>query len=82
VFPRGARGFAKTAAPIESNNPQMTRMDADENNRLSVSPSQLDALLEYVENQEEHHRRRTFQDEYREFLLKHGVDYDERYVWD
>jgi hypothetical protein len=57
-------------------------MDADENNRLSVSPSQLDALLEYVENQEEHHRRRTFQDEYREFLLKHGVDYDERYVWD
>jgi putative transposase len=60
----------------------MTRMDADENNRLSVSPSQLDAFLEYVENQEEHHRRRTFQDEYREFLLKHGVDYDERYVWD
>jgi putative transposase len=60
----------------------MTRMDADESNRLSMSPSQLDALLEYVENQEEHHRRRTFQDEYREFLLKHGVDYDERYVWD
>jgi putative transposase len=47
-----------------------------------VSPSQLDALLEYVETQEEHHRSRTFQEEYREFLRKHGVEYDERYVWD
>ena len=49
---------------------------------FSVSPSQLDALLGYVETQEEHHRRRTFQEEYREFLRKHGVEYDERYVWD
>ena len=49
---------------------------------FSVSPSQLDVLLEYVENQEEHHRSRTFQEEYREFLRKHGVEYDERYVWD
>jgi putative transposase len=49
---------------------------------FSVSPSQLDALLGYVETQEEHHRSRTFQEEYREFLRKHGVEYDERYVWD
>jgi REP element-mobilizing transposase RayT len=49
---------------------------------FSVSPSQLDALLEYVETQEEHHRSHTFQEEYREFLRKHGVGYDERYVWD
>ena len=49
---------------------------------FSVSPSQLDALLEYVETQEQHHRSRTFQEEYREFLRKHGVEYDERYVWD
>ena len=49
---------------------------------FSVSPSQLDALLGYVETQEEHHRNRTFQEEYREFLRKHGVEYDERYVWD
>ena len=47
-----------------------------------MSPSLLDVLLEYVENQEEHHRSRTFQEEYREFLRKHGVEYDERYVWD
>jgi hypothetical protein len=49
---------------------------------FSVSRSQLDALLEYVETQEEHHRSRTFQEEYREFLHKYGVEYDERYVWD
>jgi putative transposase len=49
---------------------------------FSVSPSQLNASLEYVENQEVHHRSRTFQDEYREFLRRHEVEYDERYVWD
>jgi len=37
---------------------------------FSVSPSQLDAVLEYVESQEEHHRTRSFQEEYREFLGK------------
>jgi putative transposase len=49
---------------------------------FSVSPSQLTAAIEYFETQEEHHRRRTFQEEYREFLGKYGVDHDERYVWD
>jgi putative transposase len=50
--------------------------------RFSVSPSQLDAVLQYVETQQEHHRTRTFQEEYRELLRRHGVDFDERYVWD
>ncbi len=49
---------------------------------FSVSPSQLDSVLEYVNNQQGHHRGRTFQEEYRELLRKHGVDFDERYVWD
>ena len=49
---------------------------------FSVSPSQLDAVLEYVENQEEHHRTRSFREEYRDFLCKHRVEFDERYVWD
>jgi len=49
---------------------------------FSVSASQLDSVLEYVNKQQEHHRRRTFQGEYRELLRKHGVDFDERYVWD
>jgi putative transposase len=49
---------------------------------FSVSPSQVNAVLKYVENQEEHHRTHSFQEEYRAFLRKHGVEYDERYVWD
>jgi len=49
---------------------------------FSVSPSQLDAVLEYVEAQQEHHRTRTFQEEYRELLRRHGIDFDEHYVWD
>src|SRR4029077_14404315 len=49
---------------------------------FSVSPSQLHAVLQYIETQQEHHRTRTFQEEYRELLRRHGVDFDERYVWD
>ena len=49
---------------------------------FSVSPSQLEAVLQYVEAQEEHHRKRSFQEEYRDFLRKHRIDFDERYVWD
>ena len=49
---------------------------------FSVSPSQLEAVLQYVDAQPEHHRTRTFQEEYRELLRKHRVDFDERYVWD
>jgi REP element-mobilizing transposase RayT len=49
---------------------------------FSVGPSDLNALLRYIETQEEHHRMRTFQDEYRDFLTKNGIEYDERYVWD
>lgn len=49
---------------------------------FSVSPSDLPALIAYIDNQEEHHRTRTFQEEYRAFLNKYGVEFDERYVWD
>ncbi len=49
---------------------------------FSVSPSQLDAVLQYVTNQEEHHRTYGFQEEYREFLAKYSVEFDERFVWD
>ncbi len=49
---------------------------------FSVSPSQLDAVLQYVETQQEHHRTRTFQEEFRDLLRRHGVNFDERYVWD
>ena len=49
---------------------------------FSVSQSNLAEVVRYIETQEEHHRRKTFQDEYREFLKAYEIDYDERYVWD
>ena len=49
---------------------------------FSVGPTNLSSLVKYIDGQEEHHRTRTFQQEYRAFLTKYGVAYDERYVWD
>ena len=49
---------------------------------FSVSESQVPQARAYIESQEEHHRRQTFQDEVRELLRRHRVEYDERYVWD
>jgi len=48
---------------------------------FTVSGSNLPEVIRYVECQPEHHRRHTFQDEYRALLDKHGIDYDERYLW-
>ncbi len=49
---------------------------------FSVSPSNEPGVRAYIENQEEHHRVQTYQDEFRALLRKHGIDWDERYVWD
>lgn len=49
---------------------------------FSVNPSQVDAVVDYIANQHEHHQRKTFQDEYRAFLKKYRVEYDERFLWD
>ena len=49
---------------------------------FSVSPSHVDALKAYIEAQKEHHRRETFQDEFRRLCRKYGVEIDEQYAWD
>jgi len=49
---------------------------------FSVSQSNLVDVIRYIENQEEHHKRVTFQDEYRAFLNAHRIEFDERYIWD
>jgi len=49
---------------------------------FSVSPSQVDIAKKYIQNQKEHHRVKTFKDEFRGFLKKYRVEYDEQYVWD
>ena len=48
---------------------------------FSVSASNLPAVIQYVKTQREHHRQRTFQDEYKTLLAKHGIEFDEQYVW-
>jgi REP element-mobilizing transposase RayT len=49
---------------------------------FSVGPADLDALMQYIDGQRQHHARRSFQDEMRGFCEKYHVAVDERYVWD
>jgi len=49
---------------------------------FSVSRSNVPDIIEYVRHQREHHRRRTFQEEYLALLRRHDIEYDERYLWD
>lgn len=49
---------------------------------LSVSSNDVSGAVKYVQNQAEHHRKFSFQDELRAILTEHGVEFDERYLWD
>jgi REP element-mobilizing transposase RayT len=49
---------------------------------FSIGQSGAGKTRRYIDSQREHHKTRTFQDEYRTFLGKYGIPYDERYVWD
>jgi hypothetical protein len=49
---------------------------------FSISQSDADEAIAYIRNQDERHKRMTFQEEYRLFLKRYQVEYDERYVWD
>lgn len=49
---------------------------------FSVGQSMVESVRSYIANQEEHHHHRTFQEEYRAFLEKYNLKYDEAYVWD
>jgi putative transposase len=49
---------------------------------FSVSESNVEQVKRYIQKQEEHHRKMSFQDELRALLKRHQVAYDERYVWD
>ena len=48
---------------------------------FSVSKSAEESLIQYIENQEAHHRRRDFKEEFLSLLKKHKIEYDERYLW-
>ena len=49
---------------------------------FSVSFSQLDGVIQYIETQEEHHRKMSFQEEFLALLKKHRIEYDDRYLWE
>jgi REP element-mobilizing transposase RayT len=49
---------------------------------FSVSESNVDAVIRYIADQEAHHQKHSFQDEFVAFLKKNNVDYDPRYIWD
>jgi putative transposase len=69
--------WAKTKGGVHRNFQWQTGYGA-----FSVSQSNVAAVKKYIAGQKEHHRRKTFEEEYRSFLEKYGVVYDERYVWD
>ncbi|MEN8117353.1 MAG: transposase [Bacteroidota bacterium] len=48
---------------------------------FSVSPSLHDTTKRYIENQEQHHKKVSFKEEYLMFLKEYGIDYDEKYLW-
>ena len=48
---------------------------------FSVNPSEIEKVVEYIDSQNEHHKRRTFQEELIAFLKKYKVNYDEQYLW-
>lgn len=49
---------------------------------FSVSQSNIETVRRYIENQEQHHRHVTFQEEFIEFLKRHEIEYDEKYIWE
>lgn len=49
---------------------------------FSVSESNVAAVTKYIAEQEEHHRKHSFQEEFVAFLVRNSVAYDERYIWD
>ncbi len=49
---------------------------------FSVSESNIPQVKKYIANQEHHHKKMSFQDEFRELCKRHGIELDERYAWD
>ena len=49
---------------------------------FSINPNETERIIAYINNQHEHHKQQSFEDEFRELLKKYLVDYDERYIWD
>ena len=49
---------------------------------FSINPTETDKVIDYIQLQQEHHKHKSFQDEFIAFLKRYQVEYDERYLWD
>lgn len=49
---------------------------------FSINPKDVNSIIDYINNQQEHHKKKSFEEEYRDFLKEYHIVYDERYVWD
>ena len=68
---------------IKSQNPTLANFEWQAGyGAFSVSHSNVESVREYIRNQKEHHKSESFQDEFRRFLIRYEVEYDERYIWD
>lgn len=83
-----SRAMANIVRDLKANSSQILRREdrrfrwQDGYAAISVSPSAVKAVLRYIEHQAEHHRKRTFGDEYIAMLERAGIAYDARYVWE
>ena len=74
---------ANSSKWVNENNKSKQRFSWQEGyGAFSVSESQVSVVREYIQNQEVHHRKQTFQEEFIAILERHGVEYDPRYLWD
>ena len=72
-----------TSRWLKEQSPDFQRFDwQDGYGAFSVGRSQRDEVVAYIRNQQRHHPRVSFQDEFRKFLESYEIEYDERYVWD
>jgi REP element-mobilizing transposase RayT len=68
---------------VKSEQPRLSKFHWQQGyGAFSISPSHVGDLKEYIADQEEHHRHKTFQDEFRRLCPKYGLEIDERYIWD
>jgi REP element-mobilizing transposase RayT len=86
---RPAHSVAEIARVVKANSSRWAREKGNRDfawqtgyGAFSVSESHVQAVSRYIATQEEHHKKRTFQQEYVAFLEKNKIAYDERYIWD
>ena len=73
---------AKSSKYINDHSLTQTRFEWQEGYGIfSYGQSQVDRVYKYIQNQEAHHQKQNFRDEYREFLRKFNVEFDEQYIF-